>query len=69
MEISQSISASRIRTTNGSIPVTISVGLAEMSDSDTSPEIFYQRVDGYLYQFKHSAKNAITTEGTTVLSG
>ena len=69
MEISQSISASRIRTTNGSIPVTISVGLAEMSDSDTSPEIFYQRVDGYLYQSKHSAKNAITTEGTTVLSG
>jgi len=57
-EIRKAIGSSPVRTTHGRIPITMSLGVAVSSPSDTRPleEILYE-VDGALYGAKSAGRN------------
>jgi diguanylate cyclase (GGDEF)-like protein len=41
------------------IPVTLSIGVAELRDSDTEPSELVRRADECLYRAKHSGRNRV----------
>jgi diguanylate cyclase (GGDEF)-like protein len=46
-----------------SVGITISIGLSELRPTDSDFQMFYKRVDDYLYQSKRHNRNSITVEG------
>lgn len=44
------------------VHITLSVGLSELRESDTTAKALYQRVDDYLYHSKREGRKAITSE-------
>lgn len=61
----QSVSAAQIKTTSGTLHVTISVGATNFQKDDTTKENFYNRADQYLYLSKSNNKSQVTVNGFT----
>lgn len=45
------------------VHITISMGVTQLQEFDTSAEDFYRRTDKYLYQAKNNNRNSISVEG------
>jgi diguanylate cyclase (GGDEF)-like protein len=57
------VTATPVKTTSGSIPVTISIGLALLDEATTTLEALVQRADGALYNAKRNGRNRVEVDG------
>jgi diguanylate cyclase (GGDEF)-like protein len=57
------VCATPVETTNGPIPVTISIGVALLDEATTTLEALVQRADGALYNAKRNGRNRVEIDG------